>query len=158
MLPQSRCETRGCKFYKGIRIMDASGETHYCVAFHEGIPDEISYGSDDHLAAIPGQTRRAYFMPVDRNVVEPHPERNMYRRNLWGRDNLCSTLRNIYMMSTDAETRFWLRICVTMAKNMSTALLEYKQMLMEHGVDVSKDNRQLWQTRPRSVYRSKDAL
>jgi hypothetical protein len=155
MLPECRCETRGCKFYKGIRNIGGGREVHYCVGFHEGIPDDIAYGSNDHLEPVRGQTRRAYFMPPDRNVVKPHPEKLMYRRRMWGRDNLCSTLRNIYLMTDDPEIRFWSRICVTMAKNMLYSLLEYKQMLIENGVDVNADRRPDWQVRPKNLYRGK---
>lgn len=159
MLPECRCRKRGCKFYKGI---STSVYKHYCKAFYEGIPDEIAYGNDEHLTVRKGQSKSVYFMLPDRNIVEPHSVERMESFRGWGRDNLCATLHNIYHMTDDPEIRYWCRIAVTMAKNQTYALMEYKQMLMENNigtdrwVGVQHDSTGNWQLRKNRVYRGKN--
>ena len=52
-----RCWERGCKHYIGIK-QDAPGdeksERNVCTAFPAKIPDDIAYGSNLHLAPVPG--------------------------------------------------------------------------------------------------------
>jgi hypothetical protein len=152
-----RCEERWCKFYKGVRALDNGDLVHYCVGFHNGIPEEILNGENDHLTLMQGQTRAHYngeqviYALPNKDIVAPYRESYMHKRNMWGRDNLCSTLRDLYLKTEDEELKFWLRIAVTMTKNMYHSLKEYQQMLVEMGVPVEKDTRQHWQERPRSL-------
>ena len=50
MLMTSSCYFRKCKFYLGISQPDGTemSEVHYCRAFPEGIPYEISAGENNH--------------------------------------------------------------------------------------------------------------
>ena len=94
-----------------------------------------------------------WVMGTNPRIVKPFLKRNMERDELHGRDNLCSTIRDIYRKSTDEEIRLWCRIAMRMSKNMYNALVEYKQMLTELGVPVGHDSREDWQLRKKSLYR-----
>jgi len=161
MLPKCRCQDRRCKYYKGIR--PDNPECYYCVAFHEGIPDEIAYGNDDHMEIKEGQSKPVYFSLPDKNIVKPHPIHRMESYRNWGRDNLCGTLHNIYLMSDDEEIKYWCRIAVTMAKNMAFALMDYRQMLVENQIGTQRrthgvhhDSMSEWQIRKKSLYRGEN--
>ena len=57
MMEKPKCFSRKCKHYSGVKWLDPKeeiSEVHYCVAFPEGIPDEITYGSNKHLTPEPG--------------------------------------------------------------------------------------------------------
>ena len=51
MIETPNCWTRECKHYLGVRQPDNTemSEMVYCLAYPEGIPDDIAYGSDKHL-------------------------------------------------------------------------------------------------------------
>ena len=51
MLIESACYKRKCSQYLGISQPDQTelSEVHYCLAFPDGIPYEISAGENDHL-------------------------------------------------------------------------------------------------------------
>jgi hypothetical protein len=45
----ANCYKRRCKHYKGfIELIEDELVVNYCNAFLKGIPDEISYGSNEH--------------------------------------------------------------------------------------------------------------
>ena len=104
-------------------------------------------------------------MGTDPRIVKPFLRRNMERPQLFGRDNVCSTVRDLYMNAkkvlesnsvlTDEavvsleEIMLWSRIAVRMQKNMYNALKVYKEMLVEKGVKVDHDSREDWQLRGR---------
>ena len=150
MLPESKCRTRLCKHYRGTRLLDLdnpNSEVNYCKAFRDGIPLEISYGENDHLELTGGEYRELTFaVGTDRKLVKPYMVRNMRNPKLHGTDTLCSTLRDIYMRSTDEEVRIWARMAMRMSKNMMLVLYLYRDMLIEKGVDL-KAHRQDWQFR-----------
>ncbi len=154
-----RCRERKCKFYKGI---NPYVNKHYCVAFHEGIPEDILCGDDDHLTIREGQSKPVCFSLPDRNIVKPYPLKEMESCRGWGRDNLCATIHNIYMMSDDQEIKYWCRMAVKMTKNMAFALMDYRQMLIENGIGIAHatgiqhDGMLEWQRRGRSLYRGKN--
>jgi len=78
-------------------------------------------------------------------VVKPYLRRNMENAKLHGHDNLCSTIRDIYLKSTDEDVRLWCRIAMRMSKNMYHALVTYKEMLTELGQPVGHHRREEWQ-------------
>lgn len=85
-------------------------------------------------------------MPTDIRIVKPYLRRNMENPKLHGHDNLCSTIRDIYMKCDDEEIKLWCRIAMRMSKNMYKALVVYKEMLMEAGYgEVDKHRREEWQ-------------
>lgn len=52
MIKQSTCDKRDCEHYQGVNKAnpdDESTEFHYCRAYPEGIPDDISFGNKRHL-------------------------------------------------------------------------------------------------------------
>jgi len=149
------CAKRRCKYYRGT---DPYTNVKYCKAFYEGIPKEILSGENKHLKVMEGQKRPICFETPNRNIVKPIRRQSMALYRGWGHDNLCSTLRNIYLMSNDREVRFWCRIAIRMAKNQHRALIDYKTMLVENKIGIGsglhRDNREDWQLRPRSLYRN----
>lgn len=57
MIPEPRCSVRRCRWLRGVvQPFGTEEEEHpYCPAFPSGIPDDIAYGDDLHLAVRPGQ-------------------------------------------------------------------------------------------------------
>lgn len=57
MLMTSACYTRHCKHYSGINQPDGTemSEVHYCAAFPDGIPYEITVGENNHLKPVKDQ-------------------------------------------------------------------------------------------------------
>jgi len=57
MIKESNCDKRGCVNYIGVIQPDGTEKTevHSCKAFPEGIPSDISFGSNKHLVPVPGQ-------------------------------------------------------------------------------------------------------
>ena len=106
----------------------------------------------EHLTILEKQRGEYVFTEgTDKRIVTPYPERQMEMPKYFGRDNLCSTIRDIYMRTEDPEIRLWARIAVMMAKNMYSALSDYKEMLTEAGYPVGHDSREDWQLRKRSL-------
>ena len=54
MLDKSRCAERDCKHYHGFKF-DYFSVYHYCKAFPDGIPSDISSGSNTHYEVQKGQ-------------------------------------------------------------------------------------------------------
>lgn len=56
MLDEPKCNQRRCKHFLGAKYLGAGEETEvvYCKAFPDGIPDEISYGTNLHTEPYPG--------------------------------------------------------------------------------------------------------
>ena len=44
----ANCYGRRCKHYKGFIEIEDDFVVNYCSAFPKGIPDEISYGNNEH--------------------------------------------------------------------------------------------------------------
>ena len=163
MIPESNCSIRRCKYYRGVRILSLKTciypparayfsdekevkEIHYCKGFLDGIPDDISYGDNEHKEPAEGQMNSAVFATgMDPRLVKPYRTRDMENHRLHGQDNLCSTIRDIYTKSTDEEVRFWCRLAMRMSKNMYKALEEYKRILAGMGAPVRYDSRDDWQ-------------
>lgn len=79
-------------------------------------------------------------------IVKPYLTRNMTRPRLHGKDNLCSTIRDIYVKTDDEQIKFWCRIAMRMSKNMYQALKRYKDLMKEAGIDVeNKEVKGRWQ-------------
>lgn len=57
MMPPSKCEIRKCVWFMGFYQPDGTevSEVHYCAAFPDGIPDDISYGDNLHTKVQKGQ-------------------------------------------------------------------------------------------------------
>jgi hypothetical protein len=58
MLAEPECHKRRCKYFKGAKQPNGveAGEFVYCLAFLEGIPDDIAYGHNLHKQPIQGQS------------------------------------------------------------------------------------------------------
>ena len=58
MIQQANCWKRGCAHYIGVSQPDGTelSERHVCTAFPDGIPGEISVGTNKHLKVHPKQT------------------------------------------------------------------------------------------------------
>lgn len=63
MLVPPNCFTRNCKWYTGVIQPDGTEQTEVvaCDAFPKGIPEEISYGENNHLKPFPGQENDIVF-------------------------------------------------------------------------------------------------
>ena len=150
---ECRCGDRFCKYYRGVR---SDIKLHYCKVFKNGIPPDIAFGDNDHLVPVPeqGDDRRVYSRGTNLQIVKPKRRQDMLNRRLHGHDTICSTIRDIYMKSDDVEVKMWACVAQRMAKNMMLALIDYKQMLTDVGIgSVSRDDRNSWQLRRRSLYR-----
>jgi len=158
MKEKCNCDLRLCKYYRGIRIKTGrrrKAGLPYCKAFPYGIPEEITCGDNDHSKPLEGQENNiVYEKGIGKDKIKPYLARHMEQRNLHGQDNLCCTIHDIYMKSSDEEVRLWCRYAMRMSKNMMDALEEYKLMLVELGVDVGHDAREDWQFHKKSLYRS----
>jgi hypothetical protein len=58
MMEEPKCSKRNCIHFLGIRYLDKqrgeSSEVTYCLAFPNGIPNEIAYGDNEHLRPVEG--------------------------------------------------------------------------------------------------------
>lgn len=55
MIQEPRCRIRKCEFYRGIKNDgDELSERPFCMAFPDGIPEFIAYGSNLHLKRVKG--------------------------------------------------------------------------------------------------------
>lgn len=63
MLLTPICHKRNCKHFLGIRQPDGTEQTEfvYCLAFPEGIPEEIAYGDNKHLVPLKNQKNDIIF-------------------------------------------------------------------------------------------------
>lgn len=57
MLPQPECFTRGCRHLRGATDADERQQLPACLAFPNGIPDDIAYGDNLHLTVDPRQAK-----------------------------------------------------------------------------------------------------
>lgn len=57
MISEPNCYKRGCKWYIGIYQPDNTEavEVHHCLAFPEGIPEDIAFGDNKHETVQEGQ-------------------------------------------------------------------------------------------------------
>jgi len=63
MISEPNCHKRNCKYFLGVRQPNGTEETEfvYCLAFPEGIPEEIAYGDDKHLEPLSDQGNTIVF-------------------------------------------------------------------------------------------------
>lgn len=63
MILKPNCFSRNCKWYVGVYQSDGTEmtEVNHCMAFPEGIPDEIAYGNNKHSKLYPGQVGKFLF-------------------------------------------------------------------------------------------------
>ena len=56
MLAEPNCRKRNCKHFEGVVTDDGDESTErvVCKAFPNGIPDEIAYGDNRHIAPFKG--------------------------------------------------------------------------------------------------------
>lgn len=149
---ECKCGVRYCKYFRGTRLL-GDKEIYYCKVFKDGIPNDIAFGDNLHLLPIEGQDSKIVFgRGPSPNLVKPFSRKSMDKLNLWGCDNLCATLRDIYQKTDDSEIKYWCRLGVRMSKNMCFALITYKQMLIEKGVDINKHGRVDWQIYGEELY------
>ena len=141
------CKDNLCKFYRGTQKAHwPNPGAHYCKAFPDGIPEAILNGTQSHLEPIKGQRGEMIFSRgTNPTIIKPYLARDMLDRKLHGHDNLCATIRDIYIKSDDLEIKFWCKMAMRMSKNTHKALEKYKQMLLELGADVRSDTRDDWQ-------------
>ncbi len=69
-LLEPRCWTRRCVHYIGVKEFipeDEMSQDHYCEAFLDGIPNEISYGKNLHLKPLKDQRNDIVFEKVKSN-------------------------------------------------------------------------------------------
>ncbi len=55
------CFKRMCRFYGGVIMKEETGLRHVCIAFPEGIPEEIWQGRSRHLESFPEQRNDVVF-------------------------------------------------------------------------------------------------
>lgn len=57
MLAEPKCWSRNCTHFIGVRQPDGTEETevNVCKAFPDGIPNEITYGTNPHVDIFDGQ-------------------------------------------------------------------------------------------------------
>jgi len=65
MLQEPKCWTRGCKYFIGVKQDNEGEETErvVCKAFPNGIPDNISYGTNLHSKPLPEQKNDLVYTP-----------------------------------------------------------------------------------------------
>ena len=65
MITEPNCSKRNCRHYLGIRIDngDETTERPYCLAYPDGIPDEISYGNVKHMRVRDDQNNDIIYEP-----------------------------------------------------------------------------------------------
>lgn len=64
MLAESNCRKRRCQNYIGVRSEGVEvNERTVCKAFPGGIPDEIAYGPNLHLAPVEGDSGITFLPP-----------------------------------------------------------------------------------------------
>lgn len=154
IMNECNCGTRYCKYFRGIRTLADGKEIYYCKAFKFGIPEEISNGNNLHETPIQDQGNNlVYGRGPKPDLVRPFSKIKMKNRYAWGCDNLCSTLRDIYMKTDDPEIKYWCRLGVRMSKNMCLALMTYKKMLEDKGIDLRKHGREEWQLHGEEMYK-----
>jgi hypothetical protein len=63
MISEPECYRRHCKFYIGISQPDGTelSEDNVCLAFPDGIPNEIAYGNNPHSTPLPNQGNNIIF-------------------------------------------------------------------------------------------------
>jgi hypothetical protein len=69
--------------------------------------------------------------------VKPYLIRNMLRPDLHGYNNVCSTVRDIYLITDDEEIKIRCRVAIRMQKSMDAKLRWYKSLfdnLREKGI------------------------
>ena len=76
MLIEPNCSKRQCVHFLGVRGDPTPGEPergerNYCAAFPDGIPDEITYGSNLHLKPVDGDHGLQYEKDGGPDTVEP---------------------------------------------------------------------------------------
>ena len=72
MLQEPNCYTRKCKHYLGVKWFgdDESSEDNHCLAFPDGIPQEIAYGNNKHERPCCGQVNDIVYEKANDH---PHP-------------------------------------------------------------------------------------
>ena len=66
---------------------------------------------------------------MDYEPIKPYLKRNMERNRLHGRNTICSTIRDIYMMAEDERIKLMARIAMRQSKNLYTELKGYSKKL-----------------------------
>lgn len=61
-IQEPNCSKRTCRHLLGVKHANG-GQVVYCTAFPNGIPDEIAYGNDLHLAPHKAQANDIVFEP-----------------------------------------------------------------------------------------------
>lgn len=72
MLTEPACFTRGCRHYIGVK-QDEDGEEeerHACDAFPDGIPEQVTSGTNRHAVPLPGQKNDVVFEAEDDQARE----------------------------------------------------------------------------------------
>jgi len=57
MIEEPKCFIRKCKYYRGVKWFGntEATENHFCDAFPDGIPTEITYGNNPHSSPLSEQ-------------------------------------------------------------------------------------------------------
>lgn len=65
MIAPPTCWNRKCKHYQGVKNNgDEMTERVYCLAFPDGIPDTIAYGTNKHLVPLKVQKNDIVFEEI----------------------------------------------------------------------------------------------
>ncbi len=62
-IKEPQCYRRKCAYFSGVRRLGEQEETEvvYCVAFPDGIPNEIAYGNNLHTKPLKDQPNNIVF-------------------------------------------------------------------------------------------------
>lgn len=77
---------------------------------------------------------------MDLNVTPLFSEEDMKEVGVYGNDNLCSLLQEIYLKESSKIVRLWCRLAMAMARNMYRALFVYGEILTKSGVAFPEYN------------------
>lgn len=64
---------------------------------------------------------------MDKAPIKPYRRRDMERENLHGRDTICSTIRDVYLMTENEKIKMAARIAMRQSKSLYNELRAYAE-------------------------------